>query len=77
MESQTGIISSIDISASCGLYALGSFGRTVGLYDVNDGQLSCVLRGHGGGVTQVKFTADGYYLISGARKVGARCYVEI
>lgn len=67
----------MDFSASCGLYALGSFGRTVGLYDVNDGHLSCVLRGHRGGVTQVKFTADGYYLISGARKVSTRCYVGI
>ena len=42
---------------------------TVGLYDVNDGKGTCILHGHTGGVTQVKFTTDGYYLISGARKV--------
>lgn len=50
------------------MYALGSFSRTIGLYDTNDGKAVSVLSDHSGGVTQVKFTNDGYYLISGARK---------
>ncbi|CAH0686281.1 unnamed protein product [Spodoptera exigua] len=53
------------------LLAVGSWNTTVSLYSVNasDNYKSIgVMHGHGGGVTQVKFTPDGQYLVSGARK---------
>ncbi|CAH1636801.1 unnamed protein product [Spodoptera littoralis] len=53
------------------LLAVGSWNTTVSLYSVNTpGNYKSigVMHGHGGGVTQVKFTPDGRYLVSGARK---------
>lgn len=41
----------------------------VGLYASNDDEPICLLRGHKGGITELKFTTDGFYLFSGARKV--------
>lgn len=53
------------------LLAVGSWNTTVSLYSANTlGNYKSigVMHGHGGGVTQVKFTPDGRYLVSGARK---------
>ena len=42
---------------------------TVGLYSSNNDEPLFLLREHSGGITQLKFTSDGFYLFSGARKV--------
>lgn len=70
---QSGIISSIGFSREYnGLFALGSFSKSIGLYSTNDNKLLHMLNadvdGHLGGITQVKFTDDGLYLFSGGRK---------
>jgi len=66
---QSGIISCIDFSTQYdGLYALGSYNKTVGLYASNTDKALFMLTGHQGGITQVKFTYDGYYLLTGGRK---------
>ena len=41
---------------------------TKGLYSEPDGTALCVLEGHRGGVTHVKFSPDGIVLYSGGRK---------
>ncbi|XP_065644497.1 uncharacterized protein LOC100205627 isoform X11 [Hydra vulgaris] len=66
---QHGIISCISFPKQYnGCYALGSFSKTVGLYDCNTDENICVMHGHKGGITQVQFTNDGCYLFSGGRK---------
>jgi len=66
---QSGIISSISFSNEhIGIYACGSFSKSVGLYHANTDQCIGVLNGHSGGVTQVKFSPDGIHLFSGGRK---------
>ncbi|XP_057300877.1 uncharacterized protein LOC130635537 isoform X1 [Hydractinia symbiolongicarpus] len=70
---QSGIISSIGFSREYnGLFALGSFSKSIGLYSTSDNKLLHILNadvdGHLGGITQVKFTDDGLYLFSGGRK---------
>ncbi|XP_065680194.1 metacaspase-2 isoform X9 [Hydra vulgaris] len=66
---QHGIVSCINFPKQYnGCYALGSFSKTVGLYDCNTDENICVMHGHKGGVTQVQFTNDGCYLFSGGRK---------
>eukprot|EP00741_Cyanophora_paradoxa_P016568 tig00020927_g15998.t1 len=68
---QRGIISSIAFSPDrSGLYAAGSYARTVGLYDERQRQPLLVLAGHAGGVTQVAFSPDGRLLYTGARRDG-------
>lgn len=51
-----------------GLYAAGSFSRTVGLYSENGDELLDLLGGHAGGITQVTFSPDGNYLYTAARR---------
>ncbi|CAG8537701.1 9328_t:CDS:10 [Ambispora leptoticha] len=51
-----------------GLYAAGSYSRTVGLYDEKNNKLLYLLRDLYGGVTQIKFSSDGYYLFSASRR---------
>ncbi|XP_065644495.1 MATH and LRR domain-containing protein PFE0570w-like isoform X2 [Hydra vulgaris] len=66
---QHGIVSCISFPKQYnGCYALGSFSKTVGLYDCNTDENICVMHGHKGGITQVQFTNDGCYLFSGGRK---------
>ncbi|KAK2573787.1 Telomerase Cajal body protein 1 [Acropora cervicornis] len=69
-EGQTGIISSIAFSPdNSGLYALGSYSKSVGVYsDTDGGQLVFLLQGQQGGVTHVLFSPDGTKLYSGGRK---------
>ncbi|XP_026730109.1 telomerase Cajal body protein 1 homolog [Trichoplusia ni] len=63
-------------SASCidtngNLVAVGSWNTSISLYNINEmGAYKSIgkMHGHGGGVTQVKFAADGLHLVSGARK---------
>jgi len=38
-----------------GIYAAGSYSKTIGLYSENDNRLHFLLEGHIGGVTQVLF----------------------
>eukprot|EP00794_Sanderia_malayensis_P002859 gene2859-3305_t len=66
---QSGIISCIASSSQHGnIYALGSFARTIGVYSERDPDFVFVLKGHVGGITQVKFSNNGNYLYSGGRK---------
>ena len=53
------------------MLAIGSYNGTIGLFDVQR-QPTCaaLLNSHFGGVTQLKFSANGMYLFSGARKDG-------
>ncbi|XP_073256663.1 telomerase Cajal body protein 1-like [Porites lutea] len=68
-EGQTGIISSIAFSPdNSGMYALGSYSKSVGVYSESDGQLIFLLQGQQGGVTHVMFSPDGTKLYSGGRK---------
>lgn len=65
---QNGIISSIAVNPTLpSLYAVGSYRSSVGMYN-EDGSLMCVLEGHYGGITHLKFSHDGTKLYSGARK---------
>ncbi|XP_045201008.2 telomerase Cajal body protein 1-like [Mercenaria mercenaria] len=68
-EGQRGIISCIDSSPTeDGLYAAGSYSRSVALYNEPAGSMVCMFEGQHGGVTQVKFSPDGTKLYSGGRK---------
>jgi len=67
-EGQPGILASLATSPDGSLLAAGSYQRTVGLYDAATGAAMAVLSGHSGGVTHLKFGADGNYLYSGARR---------
>ncbi len=50
------------------VYALGSYGRTLGVYMEPDGSCLCLLDGQVGGITHVKFTPDGNKVLAGGRK---------
>ncbi|XP_063828434.1 telomerase Cajal body protein 1 homolog [Ostrinia nubilalis] len=53
------------------LMAVGSWNTTISLFNVNEvGNYKSIgnMHGHGGGVTHMKFTPDGFRLVSGARK---------
>lgn len=66
-KGQKGILSCIDFSTD-GLYAVGSYSQSVGIYDETNNELCLKLNGfQGGGVTQVKFSKDGLYLFSASR----------
>ena len=70
-DGQSGIISCISFApefSSPGLMAAGSYNCTAGLYDMRTHEQLAVLEGHSGGVTHLCFSADGYYLYSGARR---------
>ncbi|XP_046851932.1 telomerase Cajal body protein 1-like [Xenia sp. Carnegie-2017] len=68
-QGQPGIISCIAISPEQnGLYACGSFSKSVGIYCEQKGSLLTLLEGHQGGVTHLLFSQDGLKLYSGARK---------
>ncbi|CAN7997576.1 unnamed protein product, partial [Ixodes hexagonus] len=67
---QPGIISCFAFGPP-GIYAAGSYCKTVAVYSEYDGQLQFILSGHHGGVTHLRFSPDGTRLYSGGRKVGA------
>jgi len=67
--SQSGIISCIAVNPALpSVYAAASYMKTIGLYSEPDGTPLCVLEGHRGGVTHLKFSPDGFFLYSGGRK---------
>jgi WD40 repeat protein len=68
-KGQKGIISCIDFSPDySGLYAAGSYSKSIGIYDETNNELCLKLTGmDGGGVTQVKFSRDGSLLFSASR----------
>jgi WD40 repeat protein len=52
-------------------YAVGSYSGAIGLFDErcdDSGATALLYSGHVGGITQLRFTPNGYYLLSGARK---------
>ncbi|ORY06980.1 WD40 repeat-like protein [Basidiobolus meristosporus CBS 931.73] len=68
-KGQKGVISCISFNPDrSGLYAAGSYSKTVGLYAENDNKLLSLLKGPQGGLTQVQFSPDGRYLYSVSRK---------
>jgi len=69
IEGQPGIISCIaDCPDGSGLYALGSYAGTVGIYTDSNGECLTLLESHSQGVTQVQFSPNGNYLFAGGRK---------
>lgn len=64
---QPGIISCFAFSP-LGVYAAGSYCKTVAVYSESDGVLQFILSGHQGGVTHLRFSPDGQRLYSGGRK---------
>lgn len=64
---QPGIISCFAFSQH-GVYAAGSYCKTVAVYSESDGALQFILSGHHGGVTHLSFSPDGQTLYSGGRK---------
>jgi WD40 repeat protein len=67
-NSLNGIISVIACNPDySGILACGSFNGGIGLYDQNMDPL-CVLWGHDGGITHMKWSPCGNYLYSGGRK---------
>jgi len=64
---QVGIISCLSSNSDLGIYAAGSYSKTVGVYSMTGTRL-CLLAGHTGGVTQVSFSKDDRRLYSGGRK---------
>lgn len=64
---QPGIISCFAFSP-LGVYAAGSYCKTVAVYSESDGALQFILSGHHGGVTHLNFSPDGQLLYSGGRK---------
>uniref|UniRef100_A0A6I8N711 Telomerase Cajal body protein 1 n=1 Tax=Ornithorhynchus anatinus TaxID=9258 RepID=A0A6I8N711_ORNAN len=69
-QGQSGIISCLAFSPTQGLYACGSYGRSLALYSRDQGTLLALLAGHRGGLTHLCFHPDGHRLFSGARKDG-------
>lgn len=66
---QTGIISSIVVNpVDANFYALGSYDKTIGLYDDATGEIQCLLEAHRGGLTHMMFSQDGLFLYTGARQ---------
>jgi telomerase Cajal body protein 1 len=67
--SQKSLISSISFNPLIiGMYAAGSYDKSIGLYDERTDKILNVLNGHKGGVTQIQFSISGWYLFSGGRK---------
>ena len=70
-QGQTGIISCMAFSPCQSVYACGSYSRTAGLYDCQDGSsLALMPTRHSGGLTHLLFSPVGRHLYTGGRKVG-------
>ncbi|UJR10513.1 hypothetical protein I4U23_014716 [Adineta vaga] len=68
---QSGIISCLSFNSQIpGMYAAGSYAKTIGIYGDMNGEMIAVLHGHIGGITHIQFSTDGNRLYSGARKDG-------
>ncbi|EDV21331.1 uncharacterized protein TRIADDRAFT_60247 [Trichoplax adhaerens] len=68
-EGQSGIISCIAMNPyHTNLYAVGSYSRSVGIYEEPSGYLCFQLKGHHGGITHLQFSLDGNRLFTGGRK---------
>ncbi|KAJ3186518.1 Telomerase Cajal body protein 1 [Gaertneriomyces sp. JEL0708] len=69
-DGQKGLVSTIAFNPDAsGLYAVGSYSKTVGLYDERNDELLQLLRiEEGSGVTQATFSVDGVYLYTASRK---------
>ncbi|KAI7863821.1 WD40-repeat-containing domain protein [Spinellus fusiger] len=68
-KGQKGIISCLDFSPDyAGLYAAGSYSKTVGIYDESNHELCLKLTGIEGGVTQVQFSPNGQCLYTASRQ---------
>lgn len=64
---QYGIVASIAVNPQMSsFYAVGSFDKSIGLY-YEDGSVICLLQGHVGGITHMKFSSDGMKLFTGGR----------
>ena len=50
------------------LLAAGTYLGGIGIYDTRTWEQLFLLKGHKGGITQVQFTPDGGFLLSGARQ---------
>ena len=72
-DGQPGIISCMAFACdeSSSLMGVGSYSGVAALYDARTMEQLFVLEGHAGGVTHVRFSADGNYLYTGARRDGA------
>jgi len=70
-DGQPGIISSISFAPdNSGLMAVGSYSGVAALYDSRTQEQLFILEGHRGGITHTRFSADGNYLYTGARRDG-------
>jgi telomerase Cajal body protein 1 len=68
-DGQPGIISCLAFNPDgAGGFAAGSYSGTAALYDARTRETVCLLEGHVGGLTHLRFSADGNYLYTGARQ---------
>jgi WD40 repeat protein len=66
---QAGIVSCFAFNPDrSGVFAAGAYDGSVALYDVNTCEQQLLLHGHSGGVTHARFSPDGNYLYTGARR---------
>ncbi|KAJ3030423.1 Telomerase Cajal body protein 1 [Rhizophlyctis rosea] len=71
-EGQKGLLTSITFNPDhSGMYAVGSYGKTVGLYDERNDEMLYCFGVPGGGVTQTQFSSDGKYLYTASRRSNA------
>ena len=66
---QKGIVSCIATHPTLpNVYAVGTYRKTLGLYLEPHGSCLCLLTGQSGGITHIRFTADGTKILAGGRK---------